>query len=108
MQSSHGITENHKNHWKSQKSFKTIKITQTHENLPKYNKSPEITKMYIYAEITKMPRKYMNSPKIQLLPQGFATRGAQGAKSAWNYRIQELRNAENTQKCKKYGKVIKL
>ena len=27
-----------------------------------------------------MPRKYMNSPKIQLLPQGFATRGAQGAK----------------------------
>ena len=65
-------------------------------------KIPEITKMYIYAEITEIPRKYMNSPKIQLLPQGFATRGAQGAKIS-----KALKSAKRS-KCKNYPKVQKL
>ena len=41
----------------------------------------------------------MNSPKIQLLPQGFATRDAQGAKIPKVLEMKKNRNAKITQKC---------
>ena len=50
----------------------------------------------------------MSSPKIQLLPQGFATRDAQSAEISKVSKMKRDRNAKITQKCGIIEKTIRV